>query len=321
LNLGLEFSILKNRINGTFEIYKKSGIDLIGRSPIAPQTGVSQFTGNVANTETNGFDFELTSINLNGRLKWRTNVIINRAKDKITKYLVAVGNNQAVVSSTLGNLSPLEGYPIYSIFSFPSAGLDNTGSPQGYVDGAVSKSYATIRNSVKTDQLAFSGSGTPNTFGSLINTFSFRNFEVSFNILYKFGYYFRRRSLDNSSLYSRSIVFTQPDYEKRWQNPGDESLTSVPALIYPANTARTSFYAGSEVLIEPGDHVRLQDIQLSYKFLKTHHKFLPIREVMLYGYITNTNVVWSKSEIIKDPEARSGFPSPTTYSLGLRANF
>ena len=47
INLGFDFSTRNNRMSGSLEYYIKDGLDLIGTSPIAPQEGVSTFTGNM----------------------------------------------------------------------------------------------------------------------------------------------------------------------------------------------------------------------------------------------------------------------------------
>ncbi|MFX5933745.1 TonB-dependent receptor, partial [Acinetobacter baumannii] len=61
LNLAVDFSLLKNRVNGSVEYYIKNGKDLIGASPVAPQTGVSQFRQNIANQQTKGVDITLNA--------------------------------------------------------------------------------------------------------------------------------------------------------------------------------------------------------------------------------------------------------------------
>uniref|UniRef100_UPI00227C7FC7 SusC/RagA family TonB-linked outer membrane protein n=1 Tax=Algoriphagus sp. PAP.12 TaxID=2996678 RepID=UPI00227C7FC7 len=63
-NLGLDFESKSGRISGTLEVYNKQGLDLIGRSPYAPSTGITTFSGNTASTQTKGYDISISTLNL-----------------------------------------------------------------------------------------------------------------------------------------------------------------------------------------------------------------------------------------------------------------
>ena len=67
-----------------------------------------------------------------------------------------------------------------------------------------------------------------------------------------------------------SYVFTSsspgnPDYVRRWQNPGDETKTNVPSMVYSIDHSRDDFYLHQEIapdrivqdrLSNNGDHVK-----------------------------------------------------------------
>jgi len=104
----------------------------------------------------------------------------------------------------------------------------------------------------------------------------------------------------------------------RWQKPGDELKTIVPSAVYPANYARDNFYLNSEVLVEPGDHIRLQDIRVDYSFnLLKGKKELPVD---LYLYANNIGIIWRKNKRNLDPESLL-LPIRRTLSLGFKTNF
>jgi len=318
INLGLDFSSKNNRVSGSLEYYIKNGIDLIGTSPVAPQEGVTTFTGNTADTHASGIDIQINTVNINGPFKWMTNFIFNHVTDKVTVYKQSPGTNLNVVQQT--TLTPLAGYPINSIFGFKWMGLDNTGAPQGVLSGVKSENYGSIINSTNTADLDFLGSAVPTTFGSLRNTFAYRNFEFSFNISYKLDYYFRRASLNNTQLYNGN--FQQPDYNLRWQKPGDELTTNVPALIYPSDPTRDALYQYSSILVDRGDQIRLQDMQINYTFTKAKFKGLPFSSLNIYMYANNLGILWRANKQGLDPDVYSGaYPTPKTIALGLKANF
>ena len=315
INFGADFNLKNDALSGSVEYYIKNGTDLIGTSPIAQQTGISTFTGNVADTHTRGFDIQLNSNNLNGLFKWVSTAIINISKDKITNYQTYSGSNYAIVSTR----QSITGYPILSVFSFKSTGLDAFGNPQGFVGDQVSGNYTSINNSTNRNDLKFEGSAVPTLFGSFRNTFNFKSLELSVNISYKFGYYIRRAALQYSSLYSGD--YRSDEYSRRWQQPGDELITTVPALVYPANVSRDHFYAYSQETAEKGDHIRLNDIQFMYTLSTNGLKKIGLSSVGFYTYANNLGILWRANKRHIDPDARNGYPAAKSISFGIKTNF
>lgn len=317
LNGGVDFAFKNRRVSGSVDYYVKTGKDLIGNGPIAPQTGLSQFRGNVADLRTNGADVIINSRNIAGAFAWNTDFLFSYSKDIITSYKVKQASNQAYIQTNFVN--PLEGKSYSAIFSYPWAGLDAAGDPQSLLGGKISKDYSAISKSIAPEDMVYSGSAIPTIFGSLRNSLSWKGFDLSFNIIYKLGYYFRRSSLDYSSLFAGN--FRQADYNKRWMKPGDEAFTTVPSMIYPANSTRDAVYTYSEVLVEKGDHVRLQDIQVGYTLNKTNKK-LPFENLRIYGYANNIGIIWRANGYKIDPDAvDTNMPASRSISIGLRATF
>ncbi|MBB5438806.1 TonB-linked SusC/RagA family outer membrane protein [Pedobacter sp. AK017] len=321
-NAGIDFSSKKNIISGSIDLFKKLGTDLIANSPISPQTGLIQFKGNAADLETKGLDFVLNAKILDRSIKWGVNLLYSYVTDKVTQYKVTQASNLAYIQGNFNN--PLVGKPYSALFSFPYAGLDNQGNPVGYVNGTLSTDYATITSSKDLTTMIYNGPQTPTQFGSIRNNFSYSDFTISVNVVYKFGYYFRRASLSNSSLYSVTSGINNQffaDYSKRWKSPGDELSTNVPSLIYLPNATRDNLYTYSNALVEKGDHIRLQDISLSYQLSKKQFKRLPFSNLTIYGYINNLGLIYSKNKFHLDPDVTVGaYPNPKTYSLGVNIN-
>ncbi len=318
INLGANFSLRNQILSGNIEFYQKEGIDLIGTSPVASQTGITSFTGNVANTRTKGIDLELTSQNINSQpFKWQSTMILNVSRDKVTDYMVNIGTNESIANSA--SLNPIVGYPIRSLFSFRWAGLDKSGNPQGYLGTTVTQDYVAIRNLKDINDMVFHGSLVPTTFGSIRNTFSFKGIELSINISYKFGYYFRRIGLNYDGLFNGNYRFDE--FSDRWHSPGDELKTNVPSLIYPASAPRDEFYRFSETTAEKGDHIRIQDVQVSYALPKTIIDRFKLKSISVYAYGNNVGLVWTANKKGYDPENIDGIPYSKLISIGIKTTF
>lgn len=313
INLALDFALKDQRVSGSIELYRKHGKDLIGTSPISPQTGITTFTGNSADLITKGIDLTLNTINTKGALSWNSTFLFNYVRDKVSRYFAQSVSNLAVAQGSYN--TPLVGYPYDSTFGFRWAGLDNTGAPQAYLNNQVSKDYATISNSQDRSNLIFAGSGTPTFFGSLLNRFSWKNLELSFNIVYRAGYKLRRQSLANIYVGNYMIA----DYYKRWQKPGDELLTNVPAPLYPNNTSRELTYTYADILIYSADQVRLQDARLSLRLDQFFPK-APFRQLSAFVYGSNLEILWRANKHGIDPDSPTIKPV-RNLSFGITAQF
>jgi len=322
VNLAVDFATKSNRLSGSIEVYQKHGKDLIGLSPLAPQTGLTQYRGNNANLKTRGVDVILNSHNLTGKVKWQTSLLANYVKDKVTHYAAEPGANSTIIVGTAENI-PLVGYPFNSVFAYRWAGLDNTGSPKGYLSGETTQDYAAIIRSTDRDELLFMGSRSPVLYGSIMNTLSYKNIQLSFLINYKTGHVFRiGNSLNNSTLYNTSnpgSYISSPDYGTRWKQQGDELLTNVPALVYPSNSNMSALYNGSEILVHKADHIRMQDIRISVDLSSNLKKRLPFQRLSLFAYASNLGIIWKANKKGVDPESVN-IRQARNFAFGLIAN-
>lgn len=324
-NIGIDFTIKNEIVSGSLEYYQKKNVDLYAQTPYDYTTwGFSPFiTKNVAATKGKGIDILITSKNWDKQFKWYSTVIFNYNTTKTTKY----NNDDAKnINSLLGGgglIIPQIGKPLYAIAAYKWGGLDALGNPQGFVNGVKSTDYDAIFNEgiVKglEGNIVYVGPSSPPVFGSLGNTFSWKNFSLSVNFSYKFGYYFQKSSISYSALVNSGIG--NKDYAKRWQKPGDEALTNVPAFVYPNNGRRDNFYLLSEATILKADHIRLQYVNLSYSLNKTRFRKLPVAELQVYLNAANLGIIWKANKEGLDPEYPSSFRPERTIALGIKANF
>ncbi|MBN7809530.1 SusC/RagA family TonB-linked outer membrane protein [Algoriphagus sp. H41] len=321
-NFGMDFESKNARVSGSLEYYTKKGEDLIGDRPFPSSTGVSSFRGNFADTRTNGVDLQLRTSILDRGLKWSSGLLFSWVREVVTSYDVE-GLPSDYTAYGLGGAGafppPLKGYPLHAIFSYPWAGLDpDTGDPLGISEGVPSKDYTRLVHFGEVDELVYHGSGRPTVFGSWMNNVSHKGFELSFNISYRLGYYVRKQPLVYNSLYSGGTI--HGDYSRRWQNPGDETVTHVPSFPSGQVANRDTFYNRSSVNVEKGDNIRLQDIRLSYSVNSARVMGTPFRSLEIFGYANNLAILWKKSASYDDPDYQLS-PAPRQFSLGVRAGF
>ncbi|MGJ1264383.1 SusC/RagA family TonB-linked outer membrane protein [Sphingobacterium spiritivorum] len=323
LNLAVDFRLRNDRLTGSIEYYHKKGINLFGMAPMDYTTGVDPYMlRNVASMKGDGWDIQLKSINVDRTFKWSTILNFSLYKDKIVSYQVERTLAQEYVNVSSPPISGIEGNPVYAIYAYKWAGLDpNTGEAQGYLNGEVSKDYSSIVGTgTNVEDLEYFGSSIPTKFGSLINAVSYKNISLQVGVSFKFGYWFRRNSINYTNLFYNWRGHS--DYALRWQKPGDEVNTNVPVNLYTTNTNRDAFYNGSSVLVEKGDHIRLQYINLAYDFIMPANKTKGIKGLQVFFNASNLGLLWKANKAGIDPDFGLGYfnlKTPANYSLGLKA--
>lgn len=316
-NLGLDFESRNGRLGGSLEFYSKRGQDLIGETEVPDSNGIYVVRGNFSETLTNGFDLVLNTVNVVKPIRWSTQFLLSGVRDEVLSFL-----GTRTVSQYLGgasNVVPQEGRPLFSVYSYPWGGLaPDTGNPRGFLNGELSENYSQIIGTQTPETLRFHGSARPTVFGSIRNDFQWKGWSLSVNTSFRLGYYYRRRSVDYAAL-SRGEI-THADYSNRWRAPGDELITRIPSQPTTLNTLRQSFYQSSSVLVERGDHLRLQDIRLGYTWDKLNSPGLPFQRLEVFTYLNNVGILWKATEDPLDPDFPMMRPLRSA-AFGLRMNF
>ncbi|WP_407475496.1 SusC/RagA family TonB-linked outer membrane protein [Elizabethkingia anophelis] len=325
INAGIDFSSRNSRISGSVEYFTKKGTNLFGPRQMDYTTGIDYMLSNVAETSGHGIDVELKTMNIDRAVKWNTILNFSTYRDKVTKYYLA----DPLASQFIGNgssvpVSGIEGLPVYSIFAYKWAGLDpKTGAPQGYLNGQVSKDYSQMVGvGTSVQDLEFYGSAVPTIYGSFVNSFSYKNLSMDIGISYKFGYWFRRNSINYTNLFTSWSGHS--DYAFRWQKEGDEAFTNVPSNNYQSDANRDAFYSGSSILVEKGDHIRLQYINLTYTFDKALFGSPVFENLSVFVNLSNLGILWRANKSGIDPDYNlglNGLRPPGVYTIGLRAKF
>ncbi|UII27657.1 SusC/RagA family TonB-linked outer membrane protein [Fulvivirga maritima] len=323
-NAGIDFKALNNRVSGSFEYFRKEGKDLLGRQSLDPTTGFSSlqvegFMANYANTKTKGWDLTLNTLNLNGAIKWQTDFLVSYAKTRLTSFDDEANNSSIYSFFRNSTLKLKEEAPIDALYAIPWSGLDpNTGAPLVMVDGQESTDYETYFNNLTFEELKEVGLVVPPYFGSIRNTWSYKHFSLSANLTFKLNYVFRRNSISYQSVFDGQQMGHQ-DFMDRWQNPGDEAHTQVPSMptVNEASNFRDYAYNFSEVLVEKGDHIRLQDIRLGYTFQPQGQRASWYRSIECYLYLNNLGILWRANDKGLDPDYPYAelLPGPV-YAIG-----
>lgn len=319
-NIGMDFSLWKNRVFGSFDTYRKKATDLIAQTPVDPTMGVSSIFANTAHMMSQGWDVQLGTYQNLGRASWRSTLIYSLTRTKITEYLMPTSNvGYTYANSMRSSLNPIKGKPLYAAFSYDFQGLDSeNGNPLFSYNGEASSDYVGIINSVSLDDMIYHGPVQPVHYGSWLNSFEFGRFSLSSMISYKLGGYLRRQSISDENL--RNSWGGSGDYAKRWQSPGDEKYTDIPSVAYPAIASKGQVYMISSSLIEKSDNIRLEDVNIGYR-LDSKGVLKQLKSIRVYAYLANLGSIWAANNKSIDPVYNNVPREAMSISLGLQAKF
>lgn len=117
MNYGLDFSLLRHRLSGTFEYYQQKTKDLLFRVSLPSTSGVGSYMANIGESENKGFELTLNGTiidNLNG-WSWDAGVNLYANRNKLTK----LASEQKRDESNWWFV----GHPIDVIFDYEKEGL------------------------------------------------------------------------------------------------------------------------------------------------------------------------------------------------------
>ncbi len=315
-NIGLDVSILKNRISFTAEYYKRTSESLLLGVPVSRTSGFASITKNIGTMENKGIELTLNVVPVLSRdFKWSIDFNYANNKNQVT----SLPNNGNDIVNGLLLLRP--GVAVNSFYVREWGGVDPaTGDPTWYADnthGAKTNIYPPVSARI------VAGNAQPKYFGSLNNEFTFKNFTVSAQFYYSYG----NTVYDGwGSYYLGSgfgAVFNKVARQMdRWQKAGD--VTDIPKYIYNGNK---NFQNSSTFYLQQGDYIRLREIQVGYNLPKELLAKAGLSSANFY--VRGTNLwTWVKDKNLAfDPEQGTNSTSnlnvfiPKTITVGLSVAF
>lgn len=316
VNVGVDFGLFNNVLDGAVEYYNKKSTDLLSNDRLDLTTGYASITRNVGEIDGRGIDVRMSVNYKLGNVRVSSGINYSYNNTKVSKFSGTNFRGSNYAENTGKSLSPVLDKQLYPVYSFKYQGLDeNNGDPLGLLNGELSKDYTKLlADSIQ--YLNYHGTALPPNYGSFIQKVSWGDLSISFLIAFKFGHYFQKETIRYNSLFNSWI--THSDYEKRWQKAGDENITTVPSMNYPANNNRDRFYAASSANILKGDLIRLQDVSIDYSYKRKARG--KVFNTNVFIKVNNLGLLWTANKVNLDPDY-IGIPPSCRYSFGLNFNF
>lgn len=315
-NVGLDFSLFNNRLEGSIDYYKKRSIDLLFAIPQAPSTGNLELLSNAGTIENYGLEVSLTTHLLRTKdWKWDTSLNFSIDRNKIKSL------TQDSFISGLNRWE--EGRSLYDFYLREWAGVDpNDGYGMWYKDVLDTQGQVTGRETTKDYDEAtryYKQSALPKVVGGFNTSLSYKN--VDFSAFFNFslgGYIYDNDYASLMGGISKGYQ-SSPDLENRWQKPGD--VTDTPIILNASN----NFAATSTRFLYKNDYLRLKALTIGYSLPVDRLSKIKLKQARIY--VQGENLLTFQSHKGIDPEqAINGVtnyrvPLSANVSVGLNINF
>ena len=337
-NGGIDVGFFKGRLNVTVDHFIAKNKDLLLNVNVPTASGFSTALQNIGEVKNTGWEFVVSSVNLNGKFKWTTDLNVSSYKNKVLKLGpsgddIIAGNNITRIGQPIGmfygyiadgvflNAAELAKGPIYNkgLSDDSRVGdirFKDVSGPNGKPDGIITNA-----------DIAIMGSPYPDFYYGITNRFSYDHFSLSVSINGSHG----AEIYNNAFLIYRLIrsrsrtLTTEANYWKSEADPGDGKT------VRPDDNPRGGLRLASSRYLDNGSYLRVGNIALSYSLPDRIVNKMKLSLFRFYLSATNPFTV-SKNKSFNPDVSNSGsalnpgidnnnYPLPKSLLAGINISF
>lgn len=330
INLGLDFGVFNNRINGGLDYFWKKTTDMLLQLPVPQSTGYNSILSNVGRIDNKGLEIFLNTVNIDTKdFKWESNITFTSMRNKVKDL---GGIDEILVGAGYTHVEQVAirkpGLPLNSYYGWEVAGVwqendDFSKMKDDYKPGDLKYVDQNKDGVINDADRVVLGNSFPDFQWSFGNTFTYKNFD-----LYVFFEGVQGVDMLNGNLIDsyfpinfRRNKFAEP-YLNRWtpSNPTNE----YPSFVDPLKQGRK--VVNSRTLSD-ASYIKLRTIRLSYKLPKFSSL---IQSLQLY--VTAENLFTITDYVGLDPAVNpnsnsnfrmdfNAYPSAKSFIFGAKIDF
>lgn len=328
-DIGVDLGLFDNKLNFDVSYYYKKTTDLLLESPLPTSTGFSSVYKNIGSVKNQGLDIMINATPVSvGDFIWNSTLNMNYNKNSVLH--LGENDEDILLNSWVGgyesiirvgeNLNSFYGYRRYGVYT-----------QEDYEAGDCKLNQ--VGRAKRSSDKEILGKGTPDWTGSFINTFRYKNFDLTLDLQFVWG-----------------VETMQQFYHSTYDRFGitnglsnilyDAYNGSNPKTMQQAIYLTNSGHAGQDTTVDSswivdGSYLRFNLIQLGYTFTPKQCKSIGISGLRIYGNANNPFLICSSDFKGYDPESTSqgdsnkfgqnmtffSYPRATTFTLGLNVTF
>jgi TonB-dependent starch-binding outer membrane protein SusC len=344
-DLGFQFGILNDRINGEITYYKTDLSDLIINVPTPPSMGIpgNSIAKNAASMYNKGIEINLNAALIQKKdFSVNLNVNLTTQKNMVTALAASVPEIVGTTQLERTNITRV-GSPLGSFFLIRSGGVDAATGRRIFVNAQGQNVYfdfsapaaqrykfadGTIAPAIDLSKDGYiAGNALPKTFGGINLSVQYKLFDLSCDAIYSYGnkVYFGSRAgmLDQRFWNNLTEVMT------RWQKPGD--ITNVPKVVFNDNISNGSAFPIDANLYD-GGFLKFRTIALGCTLPNSFVEKVKMSSIRFYVQLLNPFIITKYPGT--DPETsvngntaltpgvdRNSIGQARTFTAGLNVTF
>lgn len=281
-NIGLDFSFLSGRIQGSLELYETNTTDLLLSDQLPGSIGFGSVTRNVGQTRNKGIELGFTTVNVNspGGFKWTTDFTFTKNKEEI----ISLYNGKV---DDLGNRWFI-GQPLNSYFDFKKVGIWQSNEADlaksfGSEVGQIRVQDTNGDGKITAADRVLLGSDIPNFSAGFTTRFEYKGFDLSAFLFGRFGNMIVSGFHQDRNQLAGRYQQIKVDY---WtpNNPTNEFPRPKSTQEFPVYNTTLIYYDGT--------FIKLRNINFGYTFSPKIARKLGMESLRLFTSIQQPKI-WS----------------------------
>ncbi|MFT3903798.1 MAG: TonB-dependent receptor [Niabella sp.] len=335
---GIDLGLFENRLNLELSYYYKNTKDLLLSRPLPPSVGFSSVTQNIGQVSNRGVDILLNASPVQTNdFQWNSTINLGYNKSRVEKLDKnasidpITGKRQITTDGFVGyDILIREGDELSSFYGYKRAGIYD-GIAANW-DAQTMNIPGLIGEKVTYRDRQIIGHGLPHWMGSFINTFNYKNFDLTVDLQFTWGVEVMQEYFHSTE--GRFLTSGLDRlYKEAWHptlNPNGKAQA-----IRLANFGMGSNPNADDTWVADGSYLRGNLFQLGYTFMPNVIRKAGFSALRVYANVNNAFLITSSEYLGYDPDnsSRLGdnkwganrqfftYPRPRTFTFGLNVTF
>lgn len=326
-NVGLDFSLFNNVLEGSLEAYQMSTTDLLVERSLPDVIGFAYVWDNLGEVQNRGIELNLNTWNINREnFSWRSTVNFSLNRNKIKSLYgdmmdVLDENGQVTGQREVDDIAnewfidhaidAVWDIPVQGVYQIPEA---EEAARYGLRPGDYKLLDANDDGNFTNADRDFLGYGEPRFRWSLRNEFKlYKRFDISFMMYSYWGHMGEFNQAKHDGYINRTNSYALPYWT------ADNPLNDYPRLSSSSGSASFNVY-------KKKSFIRLDNISMAYTFPQPILERVHLSNLKVFFNVRNV-AVWAPDWEYWDPEWSLGSnaeptdsnagPTPRTFTLGI----
>lgn len=301
-NLGVDFALFDNKLNGTVEYFGRKSSDMLYYKPVAASLGYTSIPMNIGSMTNSGLEVDLSyTILKRSNIEWTFTGNATFIKNEINE-LASELNGELIDGTRIYE----EGESMYRMYLVDYAGVDAaTGLAQYWAENEAGERIKTEEYSIATQYKVATDNLMPVVYGGFGTSVQAYGFDASMQCAYQLGgniYDSGYRRLMHGGKASDAGGNWHKDIRNAWTP--ENTKTNTPRLDANDKYANST----STRWITSSDYLSLNNVTIGYTFPADFVQRLNIEKLRVY--LTADNIaLWTKR---KGLDPRQSYTSATT---------